>query len=385
MPSVARLSTQQKWGLVAVVSVVVGGGVLLVVETRTSGRLERSKTCDDVDVEPGGTRFRSPPPPSGDGAGGTPPDPSGGSFEADPAFRPAPARLVYCEDFADPFVLSADTLFGARLFAYATNTAHAFVPVLSSESVVRSEDIAAALPELPAWAEPGAVWAPAVLARSDDDLVMYYTTTDRASGRQCISSATSADPVGPFVDRSSAPMVCPVPLGGAIDPSPFVATDGTVYLLWKNDGNCCGVPTRLWSQRLAEDRLAVEGQPSELLGADQPWEGQLVEGPSLIEHDGDHYLFYSANAWDSDRYAIGYATCEGPVGPCTKPLSEPWLASSEQALGPGGQEFFRSGDDELRMVFHAWAFGKVGYREGGFRSLFTTGIEFADRRPVVVE
>ena len=34
--------------------------------------------------------------------------------------------------------------------------------------------------------------------------------------------------------------------------------------------------------------------------------------------DGQIILFYSANAWATADYAIGYATCEAPTGPCTK-------------------------------------------------------------------
>lgn len=376
----ANLTTRQKWAL-AVAPVVLVGVLVVVIESRQSGRLEPSPTCEDVDIEPGGTRLRSLPPPGDDGPV-TSVRP--GSGDASAAFRPATAQAVYCDDFADPFVLGADALFGSRLFTYATNTKSHRLPVLSSQSILRSEDVTGALRELPAWSEPGAVWAPSVLER-DDDLVLYYTTTHRASGRQCISRATSDDPVGPFVDDSSEAMICPLDLGGAIDPSPFVAEDGTAYLLWKNDGNCCDIPTRLWAQSLSDDRLSVVGPARELMGATQRWEGGLVEAPSMAEHEGTYYLFYSANAWNSDRYAIGYATCEQPTGPCAKPRGAPWLGSSQEARGPGGQELFRTGDGALQMVFHAWAFGEVGYRNGGFRSLFTLGIDFVDGSPVAAE
>lgn len=375
------LITRKRLGAVgAVVAVVVVG--VVVVDARRSGRLEPSPTC--VEVEPGGTRFRSPPSPDGEAPDSSEPSAAAEPNRARPAFRPAAAEPVYCQDFADPFVLRTAATVGSRVFTYATNTTDDLVPVLSSGSVLRSEHIEGALPELPDWSQPGAVWAPAVLERDDGDLVLYYTTTHRESGRQCISRAEAADPLGPFVDRSTGPMVCPLELGGAIDPSPFVTADGTAHLLWKNDGNCCDIPTRIWTQPLSDDRLAVTGQPRELIGADQPWEGGLVEGPSMVEHDGAYFLFYSANAWDTPYYAIGYARCEAPNGPCAKPGDQPWLAGSDDAQGPGGQEFFRDGDDQLQMVFHAWA-GKVGYDAGGYRSLFTTSIDFAGGRPIVPE
>lgn len=374
------LGPRWRRGLLALAVVAIVAVVVVVVDARRSGRLEPSPTCEDV--EPGGTRFRSPLPPGTEPAEPAPPGED--SPGVDPAFRPADAEPVYCEDFADPFVLSTGAAVGTRIFAYATNTSDSVLPVLSTGSLLRSEEIDDALAELPSWSEPGAVWAPSVLERDDGGLVLYYTTTHRESGLQCISRAVADDPLGPFVDRSTGPIVCPADLGGAIDPSPFVTDDGTAYLLWKNDGNCCDILTRIWIQRLSDDREEVTGEPSELIAADQRWEGGVVEGPSMVEHDGRFHLFYSANAWDTAAYAIGHARCEAPAGPCTKSGTTPWLASSEGVQGPGGQELFDSGGDELQMVFHAWP-GEVGYDAGGFRSLFTTGIDFVDGDPVVVE
>ncbi len=369
------MTTRTRWavalGVVGLVAVVI-----LVVETHQSGRLEPSPNCGEV--APGGTRLRSLPPRRA--SSGPSSQPEAGA--AAPAFQPATAQAVYCADFADPFVLRTESLVGSRLFTYATNTGTRHLPVLSSPTLLRSEEVRDALPTLPAWSREGAVWAPSVLRRGDGRLVLYYTTTDRASGRQCISRAVADDPFGPYVDDSTGAMICPADLGGAIDPSPIVDADGTAYLLWKNDGNCCGIPTRLWAQRLSADRTGVVGDATPILGADQQWEAGLVEAPSMVEDGGTYYLFYSANAWNSDRYAIGYATCPAPTGPCTKPRGGPWLSSSQEARGPGGPELFRDGSGRLSMVIAAWAFGKVGYRDGGFRSLFTLGVAFDDGSPV---
>jgi GH43 family beta-xylosidase len=179
-------------------------------------------------------------------------------------------------------------------------------------------------------------------------------------------------------------MVCPLALGGAIDPSPFVAGDGRAFLLWKNDGNCCRVPTRIWSQPLTDDGLGLAGPPVPLVAADQAWEAGVVEAPAMLEHDGRTYLFYSGNAWDSAAYAIGYALCDGPAGPCRKPADRPWLGSSPEAQGPGSAEFFVNRRGSRRMVFHAWIRG-VGYHAGAFRNLFATGVTFRDGVPVTAE
>jgi len=74
--------------------------------------------------------------------------------------------------------------------------------------------------------------------------VLYYAARDIAVGHQCLGRAVAASPAGPFIDRSSDPVVCQASLGGDIDPDVFRDSNGRVYLLWKNDGNCCGVPVQ---------------------------------------------------------------------------------------------------------------------------------------------
>jgi Glycosyl hydrolases family 43 len=373
------MGVHRRWLLGGAAAVVVAVIAVIFVTQRQAG-LPRSPTCGDV--EPGGTRLRSAPPPAG-APGRGPQDAEEAGQGIDPAFRPATAEAVYCEDLADPFVVVEGRL-ERRFFAYGTNTDDANVPVLVSGGIARSERLVDALPELPGWSSPGAVWAPGILRR-EGGFVLYYATTHTASGRQCISAAVGAGAEGPFEDTSTAPLVCPTELGGAIDPSPFVAEDGRAYLLWKSDGNCCGMPTRIYSQPLSDDGLQLTEPPQEVLTSTLPWEAGVVEAPSMVEHDGVHYLFYSGNAWDTAEYAIGYATCETPVGPCTKPLDHPWLGSSAEARGPGGQELFIDPAGDLRMVFHAWLKGVVGYEAGSFRGLHTVGVDFRDGAPVTAQ
>ena len=182
--------------------------------------------------------------------------------------------------------------------------------------------------------------------------------TDGWGNAQCISRATSANPSGPYVDDSTGPFICPAAAGGAIDPSVYV-DQGTPWLLWKSDGDCCNLPTTIEIQRLTPDGLAVAGPPTALIGATQAWEGGIVEGPSMIKSDGTHWLFYSANAWGTPDYGIGVARCASITGPCTKPLDQAWLAGSGSELGPGGEEFFNAGG-LVWMVHHVLATGETG-------------------------
>ena len=364
---------------IAVVAVIALATVVFLTQGGT--RLPSSATCEGV--QPGGVRFRSalppaPPPPDEEGSRGVQ---AAREDDIRPAFRPAKAEAVFCEDLADPFVVRVGAI-RPQFFAYGTNTVHADVPVLTSGGILRSESSGDALPHLPAWSTPGAVWAPSVLRRGPR-FVLYYATTDRASGRQCISVAVAEKAQGPFEDTSPGPLICPTELGGAIDPSPVVTPDGKEYLVWKADGNCCALPTAIYAQPMSDDGLRVAGPAQKILDSTQPWEAGIVEGPAMFEHSGAYYLFYSGNEWDTANYAIGYAVCNSPVGPCRKPLDRPWLSSSKRAAGPGSPEFFTDGGGDLRMVFHAWLNGTVGYRAGSFRSLYTVGVTFEDEAPVL--
>jgi beta-xylosidase len=110
---------------------------------------------------------------------------------------------------------------GGRYYAYSTQIwsgdRWTNVPVMSSTNLATWSTIKDALPILPGWAKPGNTWAPGVLRRSGRYL-LYYTTTQAASGRQCISVATASTPAGPFRDRSKGPLVCQLSQGGSIDP-----------------------------------------------------------------------------------------------------------------------------------------------------------------------
>jgi beta-xylosidase len=287
---------------------------------------------------------------------------------------------IYPGDFADPFSLRGPD----ANYAYATNTTSANVPVLRSTDGLTTQYLGDAMPDLPSWTSKGFVWAPSVLALGDTSYVLYYSSVDSASGKQCVSRATSSSPAGPFTDDSSAAFICQIDQGGSIDPSPFLASDGTAYLVWKNDGNCCKLPTKIWIAPLAADGLSLTGDPTALIEADQDWEGGNVEAPALVESGGTYYLFYSANNWDTSDYAIGYATCTALTGPCTKPEDEPWMPSVGHARGPGGQEFFTgegTGPSTVWMVYHGWLPGQVGEPDGT-RRLYLDEVRIEDGRPV---
>lgn len=320
-----------------------------------------------------GVTFRAPVESSAAKPDGNPPIGGDGGFAGDVrSLFTGGQPVVYCHDFADPFVLRN----GDSYFAYSTNTGDDQVPVLTSGGLFGTAARHDVLPDLPSWSSPGFVWAPSLLRRPNG-YVLYYTTRNQSTGAQCISYASGKEPGGPFVDSSTGPFICPAG-GGAIDPEPFVDANGSTYLLWKNyDGQ-----TGIMAQPLGPDGTSLVGSPALLAVADQAWEAGIVEAPTMLATDGRYYLFYSGNDWDTANYAISYAVCASPLGPCTKPNSGPWLTSSPTAQGPGSPSVFVDERGDTWLALHSWVGGKVGYPQGA-RNLFVVHFSITNGQPVL--
>jgi beta-xylosidase len=293
-----------------------------------------------------------------------------------PATQAAPpANPAWRGDFPDPFVL----VDGGSYHAYATNAGDN-VQQLWSSNLGDWRTAGDAKPLLPTWAEKGWTWAPTVLKRAGS-YVLYDTVRDRATQRQCISRAVGASPAGPFVDASLGPMVCQWERGGSIDPSPFVDADGSAWLLWKSEGTA-RERSRIWTQRLTDDGLATTGPMSELVTATQGWERGVVEAPAMVRQGRHYLLLYSGNGWWTRDYAVGFALCDSVRGPCRKPLNRPVLASRRGAVGPGSAEVFTDTSGGLRVAYHAWPEGSVGYPRGK-RVLHIDALHFFLGVPVI--
>jgi beta-xylosidase len=305
---------------------------------------------------------------------------------------------VYTRDFPDAFVLPH----GGEFLGYATNPARAHVNVQMAVSRNLTDwqelrdgaTLHDAMPSLPAWARFGFTWAPEVI-QVGDGYNLYFTARERESGKQCIGVATAPDPRGPFISPSPAPLVCQRDLGGTIDASPFRDADGRLYLYFKNDGNSLAArrPVRLYGQPLAADGLSVTGTPTALLDAHGGWEADLVEAPTMVHPPGGYVLFFSAGfyGWPDDvnlsPYAMGYAACRGPLGPCAEAPGDPVLHSfhTREAgclSGPGHQGVFQLGTRYF-LTFHAWAATQDCRRSESSRFLYVAPLAWRDGAPVI--
>ncbi|MDZ7733196.1 MAG: glycoside hydrolase family 43 protein [Acidimicrobiia bacterium] len=295
---------------------------------------------------------------------------------------------VIATDFPDPFVLHVSEGIENVYYAFATDDGDDNLQLRRSTDLFDWSRESDPLPDLPSWASSGETWGPSV-HRFGDRYVLYFSATDTADRTECIGTAVSRHPTGPYrpagtsAGSSSKPLVCQSEQGGSIDPAVYVDGDDR-WLVWKNDGDSNGSPVALWSRRLTDDGLgfASGSEPNKILEPDESWQADLIEAPDFVEADGTLYLFYSANHYATSKYAIGYATCEHPAGPCTNQSKRPFVRSRGNVRGPGGEDVFVDALGDRWIVFHAWKKGAVGYDNGGRRAMYLDRITFhADREP----
>jgi beta-xylosidase len=184
------------------------------------------------------------------------------------------------------------------------------------------------------------------------------------------------------------PLVCPDPTGngnnfnalisspgqgGAIDASGFTDVDGTIYVVWKVDGNSMGgggpcgnangqFSTPIMIVAMQDDGVTPRGSPVAVLDR-SPADGPLIEAPSLSRApDGTYNLFFSSNCFNTPQYDVTWATAPSIMGPYTK--FGPLLVTGTNGLqAPGGATIASDGS---HMVFHA--------NYNGGRAMFTGNV-----------
>ena len=276
--------------------------------------------------------------------------------------------------FADPFVVR----WGGDYFAYGTGEtlerddagrAWAF-KILQSRDLVQWREAGAAL-QLPPDLDAQAHWAPEVAER-DGVFYLYYSRAPAGRDEQHrLRVAVARDPRGPFEDRG---LVLPESVGFSIDAHPFRdPRDGTWYLYFARDYFEERTGTGLAVVRLAPDMLRAAGPPREVLWAHADWQvyernrplygrswdaWHTVEGPSVVEHAGRYYCFYSGGNWQTHGYGVSYAHADHPHGPWEHaPGAGPVVLRQRpgEVLGPGHNSVIVGPDGRSEfLVYHAW-------------------------------
>lgn len=165
-----------------------------------------------------------------------------------------------------------------------------------------------------------------------------------ARGR-VVGRAASPGVAGPFVDESDAPLVCQVERGGSIDPYPSSTRPAIPGGCGRATGTAAGSPSSCGRRRSRTTACRSRGRP---------WR-------SSSRH--------SANWWEGPEYAIGYALCESPAGPCERVGDGEWVVGTDTVWGPGGQAFVTDPAGDPWLAYDAWTGPVATYAEGGVRSL----------------
>ncbi|NJC39841.1 hypothetical protein GGQ87_000099 [Brevundimonas alba] len=129
--------------------------------------------------------------------------------------------------------------------------------------------------------------------------------------------------------------------------------------------------TAIRARRLTPDGSALTGESAVILRNDQAWEAHLIEGPWITRIKDVYALFYAGNDFSTDRYGLGVAVAEHPLGPYRK-AAEPLLRSTSAWTAPGHPSITTDADGRPRMFLHGFHPRDAGYKV--FRALLTAQV-----------
>ncbi len=285
-------------------------------------------------------------------------------------------QLVMPGDHPDPSVIKIGDTYWAS--ATTSNWFPAY-PLMQSKDLLKWNTVGYVFNQLPPWADYY-FWAPEI--SYDNGRVYIYYAAHKKNGNLCISVASADKPEGPY--RDHGPLMCQE--AGSIDAFPMRDEKGKLYLIWKEDGNSVGKPTPIWAMQMNEERTALIGEKKELFRNDVPWEGNLVEGISIMRKGEYFYAFYAAAACcgRACTYGIGIARSKGLLGPWEKYQNNPVLIEDKRWKCPGHGTPVEK-DGSYYFLYHAYDTGSHVFtgRQGllsGFRFTNSGWIEFAKQQ-----
>lgn len=256
-------------------------------------------------------------------------------------------------NMADPYILE----YNDRYYLYGTDDQpgevdRGFKVYTSTDLVNWSQPVGKgeggrALLSSDSWGNWG-FWGAEVYLR-DSIFYMFYTVEEH------LAVATGTSPLGPFTQQEKKPLRNVK----EIDCHVHVDDDGKAYMYYvsfENNSN------EIFVEELNDDWLSTKPETkTRCIWWTQAWENAdpefshwpVAEGSSVLKHEGIYYLFYTANHFLSQKYAVGYATSDSPYGPWNKYEGNPVLKQTDRLRGTGHCSFVRSPSDDLVMVYHA--------------------------------
>ena len=254
-------------------------------------------------------------------------------------------QLVMKGDYPDPSVVKIGDTYWAT--ATTSNWMPAF-PLLKSKDLINWKHAGNVFNTLPEWADYY-FWAPEI--SYEKGKVYVYYAAHKKNGNLCVGVASADKPEGPYSDHGT--LICQD--AGSIDAFPMRDENGKLYLVWKEDGNSVKKPTPIWAQEMNEERTALLGEKHLLFSNDAPWEGNLVEGVSMIRKGIYFYAFYAGAGCCGTgcNYTTGVARSKSLLGPWEKYSKNPLLINNSQWKCPGhGTPVERGG--RYYFLYHAY-------------------------------
>ncbi len=214
-----------------------------------------------------------------------------GQFTADPTARVFEGKLYMYPSHDIPSVITHTD--GSAWFSmpdYHVFSSEDLTSWTDHGVILRQEDVP--------WGKPDAyaMWAPDCVFK---DGKYYFYFPDAPAGRPGfgIGVAVADRPEGPFTPQAE-------PIKGVfgIDPCVLVDDDGTSYIYWSGMG--------LSGCRLNDNMLELDGRPARL---DRALPEGFKEGPFVFKRNGKYYLTYP---WVRENTeTLAYAMGDNPLGP----------------------------------------------------------------------
>jgi beta-xylosidase len=238
--------------------------------------------------------------------------------------------------YADPEL----HLFGDRYYIYPTCSevyeSQTFFEVWASDDLTnwKNEGKILDFADVP-WSTNRAAWAPSVTEK-DGTYYIYFSAGDGAG----IGVATSASPVGPFVDALGHPLIKDYHHGAQpIDAHAFTDDDGTSYLYYGGWSHAVVV-------RLGSDMTSVVGPFLEITPEN------YVEGSFMLKREGMYYYMWSEGGWTNSTYGVAYAISDNPLGPFVRQSK---ILETDPLVGKGAGHHSvlnLPGTDEFYICYH---------------------------------
>lgn len=254
-------------------------------------------------------------------------------------------RLVMPGDYPDPSIVKIGDTYWAS--ATTSNWFPAY-PLLKSKDLVNWQQQGYVFDKMPEWADYY-FWAPEI--SYENGKVYIYYSAHKKNGNLCVGVASADRPEGPYKDHGA--LVCQE--AGSIDAFPMRDESGKLYMIWKEDGNSVKKPTPIWIMEMNEERTALIGEKKELFRNELPWEGNLVEGVSIIKNGEYFYAFYAARGCCGAgcNYVVGLARSKKLFGPWEKFEKGPAMDNMDPWICPGHGTPIEK-DGKYYFLYHAY-------------------------------